>query len=488
MKTLKDILYKVSIEAVEGSTNQAFTDLHFDSRKVGLNDIFVAIKGTDADGHHYIKKAVDQGAIAIVCEKFPELKINGVTYIQVKDTHEALAYMASNFYDNPSSNLKLIGVTGTNGKTTVTSLLFQLFQKLGFATGLISTVKILIDNKEFPTQLTTPDSITINKYLKQMQDAGVEYVFMEVSSHGIDQKRSLGLDFDVAVFTNLSHDHLDYHKTFEAYRDVKKQLFDQLKKTAYAITNIDDKNGEYMLQNTKAKKYTYALKSYADFKAKVIENSFSGLHLKINEQDLWTKVIGEFNAYNLLAVYAVSNLMELDELESLKFLSQLQPVEGRFEHYKSSNEEISAIVDYAHTPDALKNVLNTINSIRTRNENVITIVGCGGNRDKTKRPKMGKIASQLSDQVILTSDNPRDEDPEQIINDIEVGIEAQHQHKVLNITDRKEAIKTACKIAKAKDIILIAGKGHETYQIIKGERRDFDDMEIVKSCLKQFKK
>lgn len=488
MKTLKDILYKVSIEAVEGSTNQAFTDLHFDSRKVGLNDIFVAIKGTTSDGHQYIKKAVDQGAIAIICEKFPELKINGVTYIKVKDTREALAYMASNFYDNPSSQLKLIGVTGTNGKTTVTTLLYQLFQKLGFATGLISTVKILVDRKVYPTQLTTPDSISINKYLKQMLDAGVEYVFMEVSSHGIDQKRSLGLDFDMAVFTNLSHDHLDYHKTFDAYRDVKKQLFDQLKKTAFAITNNDDKNGDYMLQNCKAKTYTYALKSYADFKAKIIENSFSGLHLKINEQDLWTKVIGEFNAYNLLAVYAVSNLMELDELESLKFLSQLQPVEGRFEHYKSPNDEISAIVDYAHTPDALKNVLETINSIRTKNENVITIVGCGGNRDKTKRPKMGKIAAQFSDQVILTSDNPRDEDPEQIIKDIEIGVEPQHQQKVLSITNRKEAIKTACKIAKPNDIILIAGKGHETYQVLKGETIDFDDMEIVKSCLNQFKK
>lgn len=488
MKTLKDILYKVSIEAVEGSTNQAFTNLHFDSRKVGLNDIFVAIKGTASDGHQYIKKAVDQGAIAIVCEQFPKLKINGVTYIKVKDSREALAYMASNYYDNPSSKLKLIGVTGTNGKTTVTSLLYQLFQKLGFVTGLISTVKILVNDKVFPTQLTTPDSISINKYLKKMQDDGVEYVFMEVSSHGIEQKRSCGLDFDVAVFTNLSHDHLDYHKTFEVYRDVKKQLFDQLKKTAVAITNSDDKNGKYMLQNCKAKTYTYALKSFADFKANIIENSFSGLHLKINEQDIWTKVIGEFNAYNLLAVYTVSNLMGLDELESLKFLSQLQPVEGRFEHYKSPINEIYAIVDYAHTPDALKNVLKTIDSIRTKNESVITVIGCGGNRDKTKRPKMGKIAAQFSDHVILTSDNPRDEDPDQIIKEIEAGIEAHQQQKTLSITNRKEAIKTATKIAKPKDIILIAGKGHETYQIIKGEKTNFDDMKIVKSCFKQYKK
>jgi len=488
MKTLKDILYKVSIEAVEGSTNQSFTYLHFDSRLVGLNDIFVAIKGTESDGHDYIKMAVDRGAIAIICESLPELKINGVTYIQVNDTREALAYMASNYYDNPSSKLKLIGVTGTNGKTTVSTLLHQLFSKLGYSAGLISTIKILINASEHPTRLTTPDSITINKYLNDMVDSGVEYAFMEVSSHGIDQKRSLGLDFDMAIFTNISHDHLDYHKTFEAYRDVKKQLFDQLKKSAYALTNKDDKNGDYMLQNCKAKKHTYALKSFADFKAKIIENSFSGLHLKINDQDIWTKTIGEFNAYNLLAIYAVSNLMGLEEFESLKFISQLQPVDGRFEHYKSRNEEVSAIVDYAHTPDALKNVLQTINSIRTNNETLITVVGCGGNRDKTKRPVMGKIAAQLSDQVIFTSDNPRDENPDQIINEIEKGVEPQHHQKILSITDRQEAIKTACKIAASKDIILIAGKGHETYQEVKGERRDFDDMKVVKSFLNLYKK
>ena len=488
MKTLKDILYKVSIEAVEGSTNQSFTYLHFDSRLVGLNDIFVAIKGTESDGHDYIKMAVDRGAIAIICESLPELKINGVTYIQVNDTREALAYMASNYYDNPSSKLKLIGVTGTNGKTTVSTLLHQLFSKLGYSAGLISTIKILINASEHPTRLTTPDSITINKYLNDMVDSGVEYAFMEVSSHGIDQKRSLGLDFDMAIFTNISHDHLDYHKTFEAYRDVKKQLFDQLKKSAFALTNKDDKNGDYMLQNCKAKKHTYALKSFADFKAKIIENSFSGLHLKINDQDIWTKTIGEFNAYNLLAIYAVSNLMGLEEFESLKFISQLQPVDGRFEHYKSRNEEVSAIVDYAHTPDALKNVLQTINSIRTNNETLITVVGCGGNRDKTKRPVMGKIAAQLSDQVIFTSDNPRDENPDQIINEIEKGVEPQHHQKILSITDRQEAIKTACKIAASKDIILIAGKGHETYQEVKGERRDFDDMKVVKSFLNLYKK
>ena len=488
MNTLRDILYKVSIEAVEGSTNLAFTDLHFDSRKIGLNDIFVAIRGTDSDGHDYIKNAVDKGAIAIVCESFPELKINGVTYIKVNDTREALAYMASNYYDNPSSKIKLIGVTGTNGKTTVTSLLYQLFQKLGYATGLISTVKILVDKKEYSTKLTTPDSLTINEYLFKMQEAGVEYAFMEVSSHGIDQKRSLGLDFDIAVFTNLSHDHLDYHKTFEAYRDVKKSLFDQLKKSAFAISNNDDKNGDFMLQNCQSKKYYYALKSHADYMASVMDNSFSGLQLKINDHDVWTNIIGEFNASNLLAVYAVSDLLGQDKLESLKFISELKPVDGRFEHFISETENISVIVDYAHTPDALKNVLKTINSIRTKNENLITVVGCGGNRDKTKRPKMGKIASEYSDQVIFTSDNPRFEDPDQIIHEMEVGVELHHLKKVINITNRKEAIKTASKLASPKDIILIAGKGHETYQEIKGERSDFDDMKIVKSFLKLFKK
>ncbi len=486
--TLKDILYKVSIEAVEGNTFQAFTNLHFDSREVGLNDVFVAIRGSASDGHDYIKKAVDQGAIAIVCEEFPDIKINGVTYVRVNDTREALAFMASNYYDNPSSKLKLIGITGTNGKTTVTSLLYQLFQNLGYATGLISTVKILVDQQEYATTLTTPDSLTINKYLDDIVNAGVEYAFMEVSSHGIDQKRTLGLDFDVAGFTNLSHDHLDYHKTFEAYRDVKKRLFDQLKKTAVAITNNDDKNGLYMLQNCKAKTYTYALKSHADYKAKVLENNFSGLHLKINEQDIWTKIIGHFNAYNLLTVFAIADLLDADSLESLKFLSRLQPVHGRFEHYISTNEEVSVIVDYAHTPDALKNVLHTINSIRSKNETLITVVGCGGNRDKTKRPVMGKIASELSDQVIFTSDNPRFEEPEAIIQEIETGVEPQNTKKILSITDRKEAIKTACKLSKAKDIILIAGKGHETYQEVKGIRTDFDDMEIVKSFLNQLNK
>jgi UDP-N-acetylmuramoyl-L-alanyl-D-glutamate--2,6-diaminopimelate ligase len=488
LKTLKDILYKVRIEAVEGSTFHAFTDIHFDSRKIGLNDVFVAIRGTESDGHDYITTAVNQGAIAIICEEFPALKINGVTYVKVSDTREALAYMASNVYDNPSTHLKLVGITGTNGKTTVTTLLYQLFSKLGYPTGLISTVKILVNDKEYPTNLTTPDSLTINKYLKMMVDAGVEFAFMEVSSHGIDQKRTLGLDFDGAGFTNLSHDHLDYHETFEAYRDVKKRLFDQLPKQAFAMTNRDDRNGEFMLQNCKAKKYTYALKSFADYKAKIIENGFSGLQLKINHQDLWTNVIGEFNAYNILAVFGISDLLGIEHMESLKFLSKLQPVHGRFEHFRTEKDHISGIVDYAHTPDALKNVLQTINSIRTKNENLITVVGCGGNRDKTKRPKMGKIAAQLSDTVIFTSDNPRDEDPETIIDEMEAGVEPQHTGKTLSITDRHEAIKAACKLSKPGDIILVAGKGHETYQIIKGEKKDFDDMKIIKACLKQLNK
>jgi UDP-N-acetylmuramoyl-L-alanyl-D-glutamate--2,6-diaminopimelate ligase len=488
VKRLKDILYKVSIEAVEGSTFQAFTDIHFDSRKVGLNDVFVAIRGTQSDGHDYITSAVNQGAIAIVCEEFPQLQINGVTYIKVNDTREALAYIASNFYDNPSSQLKLIGVTGTNGKTTVTTLLYHLFSNLGYPSGLISTVKILINDKEYPTQLTTPDSLSLNKYLKLMVDAGVEFAFMEVSSHGIDQKRALGLDFEGAAFTNLSHDHLDYHKTFKIYRDVKKRLFDQLPKKAFALTNLDDKNGEYMLQNTKARKLTYALKSFADYKAKIIENNFSGLQLKINDQDIWTKVIGEFNAYNLLAVFGIADQLGLEHSETLKCLSELPSVNGRFEHFKTKKEHINVVVDYAHTPDALKNVLTTLNSIRTRNEQLITVVGCGGNRDKTKRPKMGKIAAQLSDKVIFTSDNPRDEDPQTIIKEIEKGVEPQHSNKTLSIIDRNEAIKTACMFSHPNDIILVAGKGHETYQIIKGKTYDFDDMNVIKNHLKALNK
>jgi UDP-N-acetylmuramoyl-L-alanyl-D-glutamate--2,6-diaminopimelate ligase len=487
MIILKEIIYKVAIEAVKGSTDIAIDKMDFDSRNIGANDVFVAIRGTISDGHDYIEKAIWQGAIAIVCDTFPENITKGITYIQVKDTNKALAYMAANYFGNPSQRLKLVGITGTNGKTTVASLLYQLFKKAGFKVGLLSTVKILVDDKEYKATHTTPDSITINHYLKEMVDGGVEYCFMEVSSHGIHQKRTEGLHFEGGVFTNLSHDHLDYHPTFAEYRDVKKSFFDNLPKTAFALSNIDDKNGQVMLQNTSAKKLTYALKSYADYKAQILENQLSGLLLKINGNEVWVKLIGTFNAYNLLAIYGTAIQLGLESIEVLRLLSDLESVSGRFQ-FIVSNANITAIVDYAHTPDALENVLKTINDIRTKNEQLITVVGCGGNRDKAKRPIMAAIAAELSDKVILTSDNPRNEDPEVIIQEMEQGVAPQNYKKSLSITDRKQAIKTACQLAQPNDIILIAGKGHETYQEIQGVRHDFDDMEIVKELLNQLGK
>ena len=487
MILLKDILYKVTLETVVGNTAVAITNVHFDSRKVSLNDVFVAVRGTQSDGHNYIIKALNQGALAIICEELPKQIINGITYVKVADTSSALATIASNFYDNPSANLKLIGITGTNGKTTVASLLYQLFKKAGYKTGLLSTVKILVDTKEYKATHTTPDSLTINKYLAEMSEAGVEYCFMEVSSHGIDQKRTEGLRFEGGIFTNLSHDHLDYHDTFAAYRDVKKKFFDELPKEAFALVNLDDKNGRVMLQNTRARKVTYALKSYADYRAQILENQLSGLLLKIQDQEVWVKLIGSFNAYNLLAIFATAELLGLDQIEALKLLSELESVSGRFQYFISDGN-ITAIVDYAHTPDALKNVLETINDIRTKNEELITVVGAGGDRDTTKRPKMGHIASALSTKTIITTDNPRSEKPETIIEQVEAGVEPINYKKILSITDRKQAIKTACQLADPGDIILIAGKGHETYQEIMGERFDFDDYKIVKETLKQLNK
>lgn len=482
MILLKDILYKVTLERVVGSTSIAIHNMEFDSRKVSLNDVFVAIKGSVSDGHEYIKKAANQGALAIICEVLPDDMVNGITYVQVFDTHKAMAIMASNYYGNPSAELKLVGVTGTNGKTTVSSLLHQLIKKAGYVAGLISTVKIVVGEDEYKTSLTTPDSVTINKYLRMMVDAGAEYCFMEVSSHGIHQKRTEGLHFSGGVFTNLSHDHLDYHKTFAEYRDVKKTFFDQLPSSAFALVNADDKNGSVMLQNSKASKYTYALKSYANYKVQVLESGFDGQLLKINNQDVWVKLIGGFNAYNLLAIYGVAHLLGLEDIEILQIMSTLDSVDGRFQ-YMISEKNVAAIVDYAHTPDALKNVLETINSIRTGNETVITVVGCGGDRDANKRPLMAQIAASLSGKVILTSDNPRTEDPEKIIEQMEAGVPAEHYKKTLSITNRKEAIKAACQMAEENDIILIAGKGHETYQEINGVRYDFDDFKIVKELL-----
>ncbi|NNE33511.1 MAG: UDP-N-acetylmuramoyl-L-alanyl-D-glutamate--2,6-diaminopimelate ligase [Winogradskyella sp.] len=487
MMILKDILYRVTINAVVGSTGIAVNQIAFDSRKIGENDVFVAISGTQTDGHKYIEKVIEAGAKAIVCEVLPEMLVDGITYVEVMSSNQALAYMAANYYEHPSENLKLIGVTGTNGKTTVTSLLYQLFKKAGYKVGLLSTVKIMVDEASYIATHTTPDSLSINKYLKLMNDEGIEYCFMEVSSHGIHQKRTEGLKFTGGIFTNLSHDHLDYHDSFAEYRDVKKRFFDQLPKDAFALTNLDDKNGKVMLQNSPAKTYTYALKSYADYRAQILENEFSGLLLKVNDSELWTRLIGSFNAYNILAIYGTAEVLGLEKDEILRLISELENVSGRFQYF-ISEDKITAIVDYAHTPDALKNVLETINSIRTKNEALITIVGCGGDRDKTKRPKMAHIASALSTNVIFTSDNPRSEKPETIIEDMEQGVEPQNFKKTLSITDRKQAIKTACQMANTNDIILIAGKGHETYQEIKGERFDFDDYKTVQELLKQLQK
>ncbi|MDF0715644.1 UDP-N-acetylmuramoyl-L-alanyl-D-glutamate--2,6-diaminopimelate ligase [Muricauda sp. 334s03] len=487
MKLLKDILYGVSLSAVSGDTNVMVNNVHFDSRKVEMDDVFVAIRGTLTDGHKFIQKAVDSGARAIVCEELPEIMVNGVTYLQVNNCNSALAVIASNFYDNPSKNLKLVGVTGTNGKTTVTTLLYNLFKKAGFKVGLISTIKVLVDDKEFKTTHTTPDVLTINNYLSMMNEAGVEFCFMEVSSHGIHQKRAEGLYFEGAIFTNLSHDHLDYHKTFAEYRDTKKELFDGLPKTAFALVNIDDKNGLVMLQNTRAKKYTYALKTFADYRAQILEKQFNGQLLKVDDNELWSKLIGDFNAYNLLAIYATADILGLEKMETLRLMSELENVDGRFQYY-ISKDKITAIVDYAHTPDALKNVLITINALRTGNENVITVVGCGGDRDKSKRPVMGHIASEMSNQAIFTSDNPRTESPAAIIEEMETGVEAQNVRKVLSIENRKQAIRTACKLAVANDIILVAGKGHETYQETNGVRVDFDDFKEIKEALESLKK
>lgn len=484
MRILKDILHKVFITDLVGSTDLTIKNIVFDSREVVKGSLFVAQKGVLTDGHLFISKAIEQGAIAVVCETIPSKTENGITYIQVSNSDLALSFMAANYYDNPSEKLNLIGITGTNGKTTLASLSYELFQKAGYPAGLLSTVEIKIGTKTFEATHTTPDALTINRLLSEMLEAGVSHCFMEVSSHGIHQKRTASLHFTGGVFTNLSHDHLDYHKTFAAYRDVKKSFFDQLPKTAFALVNIDDKNGMYMLQNTRATHVTYALKTLADFKAKVLENRLEGLLLQINGQEVWVKLIGTFNAYNILAIFGIADNLGLDTLETLKLISELDSVAGRFQYFIST-AGITAIIDYAHTPDALKNVLQTVNSIRTHNENLITIVGAGGNRDKTKRPKMAAIASQLSNQVIFTSDNPRDEDPQAIIEDMEAGVSPENYKKTLSILDRKQAIKTASKLGRKGDIILIAGKGHEDYQIIKGVKYDFDDFKIAKEILNE---
>lgn len=482
MTLLKDILYRVGLEQVVGSTAVGVRGVEFNSRHVALNDVFVAIKGSLVDGHQFIKQACDQGAVAIVCEQLPDLIVNGITYVKVRDTSEALAYIADNYYQQPSRELILVGVTGTNGKTTVATLLHQLYTKMGYGAGLLSTVENKIGSTIMPATHTTPDSLTINKLLRAMVDAGLTHCFMEVSSHGIDQNRTLGLDFDGGVFTNLTHDHLDYHKDFKTYRNVKKRFFDGLNPQAFALTNQDDKNGSYMLQNTKARVQTYAQKSLADFKVQVLEQQISGQLLKINGQEVWVKLIGGFNAYNLLAIYACAELLGADPMNILQQISTLESVSGRFQYYVAPNG-VTAIVDYAHTPDALENVLGTIAGLRTGNETLITVVGCGGDRDRTKRPKMAAVATHWSNKVIFTSDNPRSESPEEIIAQMEAGVPAHEFKKFVSITDRRQAIKTAVQMAKPGDLILIAGKGHETYQEIAEVRHDFDDYKTATEFL-----
>ena len=484
---LKDILYNVALQSVQGTTDVVVNSIQYDSRKVEKNDLFVAIKGVHSDGHSFIEKAIENGASVIVAETLPEHKIENITYVEVQSSSSALAFMAANFYQHPSENLRLIGVTGTNGKTTVASLLYNLFKAAGYKVGLISTVKIMVDNTSHSTSHTTPDSLVINSYLQQMNNVGVEFCFMEVSSHGIHQHRTEGLAFEGGIFTNLSHDHLDYHSSFAEYRDVKKSFFDGLSKTAFALTNVDDKNGRIMVQNTKAKTYSYAMKSYADYRTQILENYFKGLLLKINDNEIWVKLIGSFNAYNLTAVFACADILGLENDELLRLMSTLENVSGRFEYFVTPNN-ITVIVDYAHTPDALKNVLHTINDIRTQNELLISVVGCGGDRDKTKRPKMGHIASALSSKVIFTSDNPRSENPDSIISEMEQGVEPQNFKKIMAITNRKQAIKAACQLARTNDIILVAGKGHESYQEINGKRSAFNDYEVALDYLNQLQK
>jgi UDP-N-acetylmuramoyl-L-alanyl-D-glutamate--2,6-diaminopimelate ligase len=485
---LSDVLYKVSIRSVTGSTDIAVNDVQIDSRKVKPGSLFVAVKGAAADGHQFIETAIENGAIAIVGETMPVLALEGIVYVQVENSAAAAGYIAHNFFGQPSEKMKVVGVTGTNGKTTIATLLYKLFAGLGSRCGLVSTVDNHIGDTIVPATHTTPDAVSLNQLLKQMADAGCTHVFMEVSSHAIHQHRITGLKFAGGVFSNITHDHLDYHKTFDEYIRVKKSFFDSLPSSAFAISNADDKRGMVMLQNTNAGKYLYGLKTPADFKGKIIENSLSGLVMLVNDQEVHFRLIGEFNAYNLLAAYGVGVCMGEDKHEVLRCLSILTGAEGRFDYMVSSKDKIITIVDYAHTPDALLNVLATIKKLKKGFEQVITVVGCGGDRDKTKRPIMGEAACEHSDRVIFTSDNPRSEDPAQIIKDMEEGLPAAAKRKYISIVDRKEAIKTAISLANPEDIVLIAGKGHEKYQEIKGVKYNFDDKEVVREVFEMLDK
>ena len=480
MKLLSDLLYRARIEQVAGSTNLAITSIGFDSRKVEKYTLFVAIRGSLVDGHNYIDTAIEKGAIAIVCEKFPEQQKEGITYVKVKDTAAALSVIASNYYNHPSSKLKLVGITGTNGKTTGATLLYKLYKALGHKTGLISTICNFIMDEPIVSTHTTPDALELNRLLALMVEKGCKYCFMEVSSHAVDQRRIFGLKFAGAAFTNITHDHLDYHKTFENYLNAKKTFFDELPASAFAVVNKDDRNGTVMVQNTRAQIKFFSMTSPSDFKGKIIESSFNGLLMNIDNIEVWIRLIGQFNAYNIMLVYSVARMLGENKTNVLTALSNLQPVEGRFQFLRS-REGITAVVDYAHTPDALQNILSAIRQVTDGKERIITVVGCGGNRDSTKRPMMAAIATSMSDLVILTSDNPRSEDPEEIIKQMQGGVEPANQKKTLSITDRHEAIKTAYLMAKQNDIILLAGKGHEKYQEIKGVQYPFDDMEEVKT-------
>jgi UDP-N-acetylmuramoyl-L-alanyl-D-glutamate--2,6-diaminopimelate ligase len=479
MALLQQILYKVNIISVTGSTDIEVTDLQIDSRKVSHDACFIAEKGTLSDGHHFIEAAISNGAVAVICEKLPETLSEKVSYIVVENSAIAAGIMANNFYGQVSEKITLVGVTGTNGKTTIATLLFKLFSGLGYKCGLISTVQNQIDKKIVASTHTTPDAITLNHLLADMYASGCTHVFMEVSSHALHQHRVEGLHFAGGIFSNITHDHLDYHKTFDEYIKAKKSFFDSLPSSSFALSNADDKRGSVMLQNTRAKKYFYSLKTLADFKGKIIEDSLLGLELVINEVEVHFRMIGTFNAYNLLAVYGTAICLGQNKETVLQILSSLDGAEGRFDYMVSANEKIVGIVDYAHTPDALLNVLATIKNLRKGEEKIITVVGCGGNRDKTKRPEMAEVACEYSDKIIFTSDNPRNEDPAQIIKDMEAGVPVTARKKCISITDRKEAIKTAITLAQRQDIILIAGKGHEKYQEINGVKNDFDDKKIL---------
>ncbi|MBK7970848.1 MAG: UDP-N-acetylmuramoyl-L-alanyl-D-glutamate--2,6-diaminopimelate ligase [Bacteroidia bacterium] len=483
MKVLKDILYKAGLQEILGTTSVEVNSVKFSSREVEKGCLFVAVRGTVTDGHEFIQQAVDAGAAAIVCESFPKMIRQGVTYVRVSDSAVALSVICGNFFDNPSAKLKLIGITGTNGKTTTATLLFHLFRRLGYRCGLISTVQNQVNEEVLPATHTTPDPVKLNGLLYMMVRENCDYCFMEVSSHAVAQHRIAGLTFRGGIFTNITHDHLDYHKTFDEYIRAKKGFFDMLGEDAFALYNADDKNGKIMVQNCKAQKQSFALKSMADFRTRVIENSFGGLLLNIDNNEVLCRLIGSFNAYNITGIYGAAILLGEEKLNVLTGISSLTPVEGRFE-YIVSESKVIGIVDYAHTPDALQNVLSTIGDIRTRNEKVITVVGCGGDRDAAKRPLMAKIACEMSDKVILTSDNPRSEEPEKIIEEMKTGVQPQHYKKVLSVTDRREALRVACSLAAPGDIILVAGKGHEKYQDIKGVKHPFDDKQVLEDSFK----